>query len=394
MSLMSTKISLYIHIPFCSKKCNYCDFYSVTSSLDRSEEFVDELIHEMNYWLKKLDNPEVKTIFIGGGTPSLLPVTPLKKLLSHLQQECREVEEWSIESNPESITREFLETCSTYGVNRLSIGVQSFKNEILDIIGREAKESDIRRALKLVESNWDDDLNIDLISSLPGQTVSDITDDIEQVLKFNPDHISFYGLTIEEGTELEDQISKGEVEELDEEMSEEIWLKGNQLLKKHGYNNYEISNFTKSSPCQHNLNYWELKPYLGIGPSAVSTLPLNNNIIRKRNPSSLTTYLKGESLLWGEEIEDIEGEDFLSDYVMMGLRLKKGVDLIRFTQIFSLDLTVISVTIEEFIKKDILKVENHYLMFSPKSFPVMNHYLPDILDSLKHTKLKSINWFY
>lgn len=361
---------------------------------EQAGELVEELIQEFNHWMKRLSNPTVKTIFIGGGTPSLLDPTALERLLSYLNSRCSEIDEWTIESNPESITQEFLEICKSNGVNRLSVGIQSFHNDILDRIGRQARVSDINRALKLIEQYWEYDLNVDLISSLPGQTLTDVTADLNRILEIQPDHISFYGLTIEEGTELEDQISKGEVEELDELTSEEIWLKGNELLKKHGYTNYEISNFTKNRPCLHNINYWELKPYLGIGPSAVSTLNVDNRIIRKSNHASLKTYLEGEKSFWGEEIEEISNNDFLSDYIMMGLRLKEGIDLQRFYSIFSIKLISISKEVEDLISSGVLMVQKNRLMFTEESFSLMNSYLPDILDSLNSVKLSPINWYY
>lgn len=361
---------------------------------EKADDLVNELNIELKHWLNKLDFPVIKTVFIGGGTPSLLPITALEKLLGYINSQGDEIEEWTIESNPESISKEFLEICNTYGVNRLSVGIQSFHNVILDKIGRQARESDITRALELIRQYWKHDLNVDLISSLPGQTLSDITEDLNHALEFEPDHISFYGLTIEEGTELEDQISKGLVEELDELTSEAIWLKGNELLKKRGYINYEISNFTKNRPCLHNINYWELKPYLGIGPSAVSTLKVDNKIIRKTNPPSLKKYLEGENQSWGEELEDIDNRDFLSDYIMMGLRLKHGIDLERFNNIFHKDLRAISNVVGDFISSEVLVVQNNRLMFSEKYFPLMNIYLPDILDSLNSLTINNVNWFY
>lgn len=392
MSSMPTNISLYIHIPYCSHKCFYCDFYSEVDGLENADKLIDHIIEEMEYWFKRLSSPDVKTVFIGGGTPSLLPNSALEKLLSYVNKRFHNIEEWSIESNPESITKTFLNTCSRYSVNRLSVGIQSFNDNILEKIGREARLSDIDRALGLINRYWSGELNLDIISSLPNQSVTDIISDIERVIKINPNHISFYGLTIEEGTPLEDQISKGLVEELDDATSEDIWIKGRDLLKEAGYSNYEVSNFTKDSPCRHNVNYWELKPYLGVGPSAVSTMIVDGKIVRKTNPSSIKEYLEHPTSEKG--MESINNSDFLTDYIMMGLRLKSGIDKRRFREIFHLDIEGLTTVVITLLSDGVLIETDTHLSFSEKSYNVMNSYLPNILDSVSSLTIEEINWKY
>lgn len=395
MNSLSTSIGLYIHIPFCSSKCKYCDFYSETTGFDRITKVVKELVAQLKYHYKRLGSPKINTVFIGGGTPSLIPADELKYLLKSVGELAENPVEWSIESNPESITKEFLQICSDYGVGRLSIGIQSFNNRLLKILGRKTDYNQIVKGLDLVKKYWGGSINLDLISSIPGQSEEMIIDDINKALSYNPEHISFYSLSIEEGTDLEDEISKGIIQELTDTESELIWLKGREILLNTGYNNYEISNYTKNSPCLHNLNYWELKPYLGIGPGAVSTLLESDGVIKRvTNSKSISDFIAGQKSNWGESSEVISPKEFLTDYIIMGLRLKKGIDKARFKSIFKCDIeTVISITPDLIDEGSIESSITHYKL-TQTGFDIMNNVCVKILESLENIEIKSAHWFY
>lgn len=395
MNLASTKISLYIHIPFCSSKCKYCDFYSETTDLNRIHNVVTELIEQLYSRYKYYNSPVIQTIFIGGGTPSILPNVELHRLLKAISLIAPNVLEWTIESNPESLTEEFLNTIDLYGVNRLSIGVQSFNKKLLKTIGRKASREQIDKALILVKNLWKHAFSLDLISSLPGQTEEMVTSDIKEALKYNPDHISFYALSLEEGTPLEDEVSKGLITELSDDISENIWIKGREILNNAGYNNYEVSNYTKSSPSIHNSNYWELKPYLGIGPGAVSTL-LNTDgkIIRVQNRKSISEYLKGKDSLWGESVEILTPKNLFEDYMIMGLRLKKGINRSRFKNIFLTDIYTLIPILDDLINEGLILLTDDYLLLTDQGFDIMNSVLVRLFDSFDNIKIDKVNWFY
>lgn len=395
MNLASSKISLYIHIPFCSSKCKYCDFYSETVGFHRINNLITMLIAQLSNRFEKYGSPEIETIFIGGGTPSILPNSELRRLLEYVSTIAPTAIEWTIESNPESITEEFLNTIDIYGVNRLSIGVQSFNNDLLKTIGRKATREQIDSALALVKKNWIHPFSLDLISSLPGQTVKMVQNDIKEALKYKPDHISFYALSLEEGTPLEDEVSKGIIEELNENISENIWLKGRTILNNAGYNNYEVSNYTIDSPSIHNSNYWELKPYLGIGPGAVSTL-INEKgeIIRIQNKKSITEFLKGPDSLWGETLEVQTPKSLFEDYIIMGLRLKKGINRSRFVRIFHTDIKYTIPILNDLIDEDLMVLTDDFLSLTDHGFDIMNSILIRILDSIDNIKIEKADWFY
>lgn len=395
MNLASSKISLYIHIPFCSSKCKYCDFYSETVGFHRINNLITMLIAQLSNRFEKYGSPVIETIFIGGGTPSILPNSELRRLLEYVSTIAPTAIEWTIESNPESITEEFLKTIDLYGVNRLSIGVQSFNNDLLKTIGRKATREQIDSALGLVKKNWTHPFSLDLISSLPGQTVNMVENDIKEALKYKPDHISFYALSIEEGTPLEDEVSKGIIEELTENISENIWLKGRTILNNSGYNNYEVSNYTIDSPSIHNSNYWELKPYLGIGPGAVSTL-INEKgeIVRVQNKKSITEFLKGPDSLWGETLEVLTAKNLFEDYIIMGLRLKKGINRSRFSRIFHTDIKYTIPILNDLIDEDLIVLTDDFLSLTDHGFDIMNSILIRILDSIDNIKIEKADWFY
>lgn len=395
MNLKASSISLYIHIPFCSSKCKYCDFYSETAGFDRIVLVVDQIIEQLKFRYNSLGKPGIKTIFIGGGTPSIIPVTLLKKLLSYLKSLLTEDIEWSIESNPESISKEFLETCSFFGVNRLSVGVQSFNNSLLDLLGRGAKIRDIERGFKLIKESWNGEVNLDLISSIPEQTPELVKADIDMALKLQPDHISFYALSLEEGTLLEDEVSKGIVNDLPEKISEDIWFQGKKLLLDSGFKQYEVSNYTMGKPCLHNLAYWELKPYLGVGPGAVSTIINKAGCIERVTTSkSITTFIEGIDKNWGETSEVISPKEFLKDYLIMGLRLVDGVDMSRFKEIFGYEIEDIITITKDLIKSELVVIDRSRYKLTSKGYDIMNSVVIDILESIENFQIEKINWFY
>jgi oxygen-independent coproporphyrinogen-3 oxidase len=296
------------------------------------EQVLTQTAEQLRYFQDLLRPSGIPTVYIGGGTPSLLPADMLMRLFSAVQSFIAagigENFEWTVEANPESLDEQFLEICLSYGVTRLSLGIQSMQDSLLRDLGRPGDATDNRNALRLVESNWGRRLNLDLLAGIPGQDFRALRDDLLQAMDAGPGHISFYTLTPYSGSSLESRI--------DLELQDRLWLAGFRQLERSGYRNYEISNFARpGEECQHNLRYWTLQPYLGVGPGAVSTLPGNDaEVYRLSNPERLSPFLAGRREYWNLQAEAISRKEFLFETLMMGLRLRAGVPRELFIQRF------------------------------------------------------------
>jgi oxygen-independent coproporphyrinogen III oxidase len=334
--------SLYVHVPFCTDKCLYCDFFSVrcrTVTKAVQEAVVDQTIRQADFLTDSLHLSRAPTIFVGGGTPSVLPQPLLDRLLAAFQ--ALKPAEWTVEANPESVNEAFLDTCRSRGVTRLSVGVQSLGDERLRLLRRPCTRDDVLAALDLVSRRWDGELNFDYIAGIPGQTSAEVAEDLQRLLRFRPSHVSLYQLTTEPGTELEKALARGTVVPNAPELDEELWFQGRAELEGAGFQHYEISNFClPGKECRHNLRYWRLEPYLGVGPSAVSTISVEAALrafpesrtllehaaaVRLTTPRDFTSFLAGEPRRWNMEVEGLTDKDFLLETLMMGLRLAEGI---------------------------------------------------------------------
>ncbi len=265
-------IGVYIHVPFCRKACHYCDFYfSVRQS--QMEDYVQALLSEISAWQPWLSAQAVRTVYLGGGTPSWLPPHLLEKILSTLRAHARwQPIEITLEANPEDITRQNLHFWQALGINRLSLGVQSFSDDILHLLGRKASASRTKKAIEEIKqadwANW----SVDLIFAVPGQTIQGLEAELRYLSEVvQVPHISLYGLTIEPRTVLYKKYRRRQFEGIDDEIYAEMYLFIHDFLASYGYEHYEISNWAKPGVYgQHNLGYWEGRPYIGLGPSAHS----------------------------------------------------------------------------------------------------------------------------
>jgi oxygen-independent coproporphyrinogen-3 oxidase len=344
-------LSLYVHVPFCTDKCLYCDFFSVrcrTVPEAVLEAVVDQTIRQADSLMGSLHAADSATIFVGGGTPSVLPRPLLHRLLAAFQK--LKPEECTVEANPESVDEAFLETCGARGVTRLSLGVQSLRDERLRLLRRPCTRDDILAALGLVSLRWDGDLSLDYIAGIPGQTSAEVAEDLQHLLRFRPSHISLYQLTTEPGTELEKAVARGTVVPNAPELDEELWFQGCAELEHAGFAHYEVSNFClPGKECRHNLRYWRLQPYLGVGPSAVSTIPTEAALrafpesrtvlehaaaVRLTTPRDFSSFLAGEPLRWNMQVEGVTDREFLIETLMMGLRLAGGIGRASFEKRF------------------------------------------------------------
>ena len=322
------KAALYVHIPFCKVKCDYCDFYSITKKEDQIPIFTECLLKEIESYKGYANKWEFDTIFLGGGTPSLLPAKYLEQILQKLDNifDTSKVEEITLEANPGEAPLDYLKDIKSLGVNRISIGFQSFDDKILKLLGRLHKTEDCFKTFKDLRKAGFDNINADMIFNIPGLTVENWTKDLNKLLELDPEHISAYSLTVEPSTKLFNLVKNNEVLMPLEKTDIEQFLLTDDILSKHGYNHYEISSYTKKNKeCQHNLHYWNLSPYLSFGPSAHS-YDLNRRWWNKRN---LETYIQDLQMdkLPIEGSETLSKKDNFNELVLNGLRLSNGLNM-------------------------------------------------------------------
>lgn len=331
--------SLYIHIPFCLRKCSYCDFYSVQFDVDLAAKFIAAANTELECYADHPIFSEVTfaTVYIGGGTPSLLTANQLDSLIQQVQQhfQVQQPFEFTVEINPETVTPESLREFRSLGVNRLSIGVQSFQDAELQRLGRIHTAQQARSCITWAQQAGFDNISLDLIFAIPGQSWLDWEANLEQALAFHPQHLSLYGLTLEPGTALHAQIAAGKLARIDEEIERAMYLTSIERLANDGLQQYEISNFALPGlESRHNRHYWDGTPYLGIGPAAHSFWGRQ----RQWNYRSLTDYLQSLA----SRQKPVAGQEYLSqkqrmiEFLYLSLRTVAGLDYRKFEQQFQI----------------------------------------------------------
>jgi len=322
------KAGLYVHIPFCKVKCDYCDFYSITKKENQIPIFTECLLKEIETYKDYANKWEFDTIFLGGGTPSLLPAKHLEQILQKLDDifDTSKVKEITLEANPGEAPLDYLKDIKSLGVNRISIGFQSFDDNILKLIGRLHRSEDCFRTFKDLRKAGFDNINADMIFNIPGLTVENWRKDLNKLLELDPEHISAYSLTVEPSTKLFNLVKNKEILMPFEKTDIEQFLLTDDILSKHSYNHYEISSYSKKNKeCQHNLHYWSLSPYLSFGPSAHS-YDLNRRWWNKRNLETYIQDLQMDKLpIDGNEI--LSKKDNFNELVLNSLRLSNGLNM-------------------------------------------------------------------
>ena len=324
---------MYIHIPFCKRRCLYCDFFS-TTQLHRRQEYVEAVLQEIAERKDEAGEP-IHTIYVGGGTPSQLDSIDIFRILRTIGT--NNAEEVTMEVNPADVTVKYLRELRQCGVNRLSVGVQSFKDELLQQIGRRHNGIQAINAVHGAQEAGFDNISIDLMYALPQQTQTLWKSDIELALRLGVQHISSYGLMYEEGTQLTRMRDKGELTPVDENTENEMYDYLCKRLNQAGFEHYELSNWAlPGHRSRHNSSYWHNIPYLGAGAAAHSF----DGKKRWSNPTSLTEYLEGmEDKRLQREYEQLSTNEIYDEYVMTGLRTKDGIDLNDLTERFGYLMT-------------------------------------------------------
>lgn len=310
---------LYIHIPFCKKRCLYCDFFS-TTQLERRDEYVATLVKEISARRDEAGEP-IRTVYIGGGTPSTLSLESLSAITRTI--DLTQVTEYTVEVNPGDVTTEYLQSLRALGVNRLSMGVQSLDDRLLLLIGRRHNAQQAVEAVRMAKETGFDNISIDLIYALPTQTMDQWKTDIEKALELGVQHLSSYGLMYEEGTVMFNELMNERIKAIDEETENAMYDFLCERLKEAGFVHYEVSNFAR--PCfeaKHNSSYWDVTPYVGAGAGAHSYI----RNVRSWNPDNMNVYIEGiNNGTLVRESETLNEKDLYNERIMLGLRTSRGI---------------------------------------------------------------------
>ncbi len=369
----------YIHIPFCSKRCHYCDFYSNTN-LNLRESFVEALLGEIRQRKDYLPDPKIDTIYFGGGTPSLLSPEHFEKIFAAIQADymVSENAEITFEANPDDLTPEYLSSLADLPFNRISIGIQSFDDNDLKRLNRRHSGEEARQSVQHAKDAGFKNISIDLIYGLPFQTIEGWQEQLQKALDCGVQHISAYGLTYEEGTVLWKQLKNNSLQPVDEDTMNKMYFILRETLQKSGYEAYEISNFALSGfRSRHNSSYWKQIPYLGVGPSAHSY----DGDSRQWNVPSLPDYIKG--IQEGNKVSEREClsvYERYNDFILLSLRTSEGLNLTELEARFGSQLKQYCLqNIKTFIETEKVNYEGDVIRLYPEGILISDMILAELM---------------
>lgn len=381
---MKKELEIYIHIPFCVRKCRYCDFLSFPAQQETKEQYLKKLAEEICLFPEK-EKWKVTTIFFGGGTPSLLEGEEIAFLMDTIKNafEIEQNAEISIECNPGTIDEKKLYFYQKSGINRISFGLQSSKNEELKLLGRIHTYETFLESYEMARKCGFQNINIDLMSALPGQTVQSYEETLNHVLSLKPDHISAYSLIIEEGTpffeEYEEDLKRREAGKKcsllpSEEDERQMYYDTKKMMEKYGYFRYEISNYAKPGyECRHNIGYWRRKNYAGFGIGASSLLENS----RLKNTDSLKKYLAGNFI---EERENLDQKAQMEEFLFLGLRMMAGICAEDFFRCFGVTIeSIYGTVLKKLRKQNLINKKGTSYFLSEEGIDVSNYVLAQFL---------------
>ena len=370
------ELGIYVHIPFCKQKCKYCDFVSFTNCEEKYENYFESIIKEIEN--KRLDtsNTIVSTIYIGGGTPSIVPPKFIEQILNKIKTKFKlsENAEITIEINPGTVNIEKLQYYYNIGINRLSIGLQSADDRLLELIGRIHTYTEFKEAYTLARNIGFQNINVDLMIGLPTQSLEDVKKTLESIIEKNPEHISVYSLIVEEGTKMFDLISNNILQLPDEKIEREMYWFVKNTLEKNGYFQYEISNFSKKGyESHHNMNCWKQMEYIGYGVAAHSYF--NNK--RFSNINNIVEYIKNceadnieKNIILNEEQDKTEQ---MKEYVLLSLRKIEGVNIEAFKNKFNENsIEIFKGEIDKLINENLIENVDGYIRLTSKGLDLAN----------------------
>ncbi len=388
--LRGRRLGLYLHIPFCKQKCDYCDFYSLAGNQDRMEDYLKALTLHLEEVAPRAEGFTVDSVYIGGGTPSVFGEERLKRLLKtvdkyyHLERHC----ETTVEVNPDSVTPHLLKVLRKGGVNRISMGVQSCHDEELAQVNRPHTFAQAQAAVEMIRSAGFTNLNLDLIFGLPDQTMAGWQESVEAVLALEPEHLSLYGLTLEEGTPLwqrRDQLTLA-----DGDQQADMYLWAVERLAQAGYDQYEISNFAKEGKrSRHNLKYWMSREYVGFGPGAHSDFGGRRYSYVRDLERYIDGMLSGGKIVDASELIPFEERGY--EYLMLRLRTVTGIDGVEYNRTFRMNFDPLEELLCRYRDQGwAVQEESGRWHFTPQGFLLSNQLIGELLEAQEENRLETM----
>ncbi len=383
---MRRTVGLYVHIPFCRSKCAYCDFYSMSVQEKTIwDDYVKALVKHIKETGSSLGSHAVDTVYFGGGTPSLIGHKRLVTLLESIDKHCRlsQGAEISLEGNPDSLEEKSLKKLRRGGFNRLSIGVQSFDDGLLKMLSRPHSSDQAQQAFHSARKAGFDNISLDLLFGLPWQTAAQWAHALHTAVSLGPEHVSCYGLKLEEGTPL--HLNRGEYAFPDDDTQADQYFQCVEGLERAGYKQYEISNFARPGyECRHNMKYWTLQPYVGLGPAAHSDFG-NRRWSYVRDLKSYVNGVNEEGVLT-DDMEEIPRLERAGEYVMLGLRTARGISGNEYSREFRVSFDALEERLEVQKKRGLAAREGDRWRLTPQGFLLSNRIIGDLLEALSETE--------
>ena len=370
------KIGIYVHIPFCKQKCYYCDFVSYAKCEEKVEKYIQALKKEIEKESKNKKEYIINTVYIGGGTPSFIDEKYIKEILTTIKENYSIVNEAeiTIEVNPGTVNEEKLQLYKEIGINRLSIGLQSTKNKLLKEIGRIHTYEEFLECYNLARNVGFENINVDLMLGLPNQKIIDVEESLKEIIKLNPNHISFYSLIVEENTPIDKMLEEGQIKLPDEEIERSMYWRAKQILEENNYIHYEISNFAKEGcESKHNLNCWNQEEYLGFGVASHSYI--DNK--RYSNTDYIEEYVNNineDDLNKNREICEIQTEEEKKkEYMLLGLRKIEGINVQEFKNKFvDNPIYVFHNELEKLVNQNLIEIDLNQIKLTAKGLDFAN----------------------
>lgn len=388
---MERMLGVYFHIPFCAGKCSYCDFYSLAGQESKMDQYQSALLKHIEESAPQLAPYYIDTVYFGGGTPSIYGAKRLCALFDALKRSAKVLKsaEVTVEMNPDSVKREELARLKAEGFNRISLGVQSANDEILHMIGRRHSFKQVEQAVRAARAEGFDNLSLDLIYGLPGQTRNDWADTLSKCIALRPQHFSCYGLKIEDGTPI-CRYRGSELLPSDDDQAD-MYLYMTDILEHYGYPQYEISNFAlPGKKSRHNLKYWRLDDYMGFGPGAHSYV----GGVRYSYVRDLDTYMDGvfNGTDIVDEYEKIDKLERAAEYLMLGMRTVRGISREEYSAVYKSGFDKIEYLLSEYEKKGWTTQEKGRWRFTSSGFLLSNILIGTLLEAQSQAKMRVNPW--
>lgn len=388
---MERMLGIYVHIPFCASKCSYCDFYSLAGCDKKMPVYQKALIANIEESASGMKPYYIDTIYFGGGTPSYYGANYICEIFETIKRSAKVLKssEVTIEMNPDSVNREDLRMLKSAGVNRISLGFQSANDDILRLIGRRHNFKQAEHAIRMARAEGFENISLDLIYGLPTQTKGDFAETLAKSISLQPQHISCYGLKIEEGTPICKYRNSDFLPSDDDQADMYLYL--TDVLEQYGYSQYEISNFALPGyESKHNLKYWKLQDYMGFGPGAHSCV----ENVRYSYIRDIDAYIEGvkngKDII--DEYEKIDKLERASEYIMLGMRTTEGISKEEYNRVYKSGFDRLEYLFEEYAKKGWTKEKNGRWSFTSSGFLLSNILIGTLLEAQSHEKISAVPW--